>query len=275
MKKLITLLLVLLLCGCSTSETIKVSNPNEVVVESGSVKYTKQDVFELMKNSQYAEIENSIFLQIAENYDIDLEEINESVEEYINMYISIGYQSYIEYYYGSIENYRTYMVNQTIVSELGKVYVEDHFDEMVKEHKPIQLQLVEFEERESAEALLADIANGSSFDMAAVKAGADQPQSYIYLDTDDIDIEIKDFLNSSDEIGLSTIIEVNSEDHVEYAVVNVLSRDVEEFKNEYLNVAATAIEEAKVKQYLLSKHEVKIHDQGLYDYMSKNYEVSR
>lgn len=286
MKKILCVLFTLLMlcaCGSSNANTM-ISSPDTVVLENSDSKVTKQELYEMMKASASSEILNNIFNSIAELYDIDLKEIEEEADSYIAMYESMGYTSYIEYYYGSLEAYRSSIINSAIVGTLGEEYIKDNFDKQVENDKPVKMQMVTFDSIEKAQALVDAVNSGSTFDMAAIAQGVETaPVASVYLDGSDLDIIIKEYLNSTDTTGLSTIItttttakndEGEDVEALEYNVLNIVSRDVEDFKDEYITIAASSLEEATIRQYFLTKHKVTIHDQDIYDQISKNYEVA-
>lgn len=286
MKKILCVLFTLLmLCACGSSNAnTSVSDPNAVIIENSNTKLTKQDLYEMMKASASSDVLNSIFNSIAELYDIDLKEIEEEADDYIAMYQSMGYTSYIEYYYGSLEAYRASIINSAILETLGQEYIKDNFDKQVSNDKPVKMQMVTFDSQEKAEALIDAVNSGSTFDMAAIAQGVETaPIANVYLDSSELEIVIKEYLNSTENTGLSSIITTTSTskndegeevETLSYNVLNIVSRDVEDFKDEYIALAASTLEENTIRQYFLTKHNVTIHDQEIYDQISKNYEVA-
>ena len=155
---------------------------------------------------------------------------------------------------------------------------------MIEEDKPVKMQVASFNTLEEAEACIAEYNSGTStFDMAALNNNSNEaPQSNIYTDDDSsLVYEIKEYLNSTDTVGVSSVItytttttndEGNNVDTNTYYVLNIESRDPDEFKDEYISAAAFKASSDSVKEYFLNKHEIKFYDQDLYDLMTSEYE---
>ena len=82
--------------------------------------------------------------------------------------------------------------------------------------------------------------------------------------------------------GLSPIIETsttitdsegNSVINPRYYLVNLISKDVEDFRDEFMDLVVTDVDSNEVISGLLEKYEVSIHDQRAYDLLTATYEV--
>ncbi len=287
MKKIIiTLFALLLLAGCSNANHYStLSDGDDVIFTGPNTNYTKNDLYKSLKVSGEEAIATSIIDQIALKLDgIDMESINAQADELIETYQSLGYESYIISSYGSLDAYRKSYISTLLLSELSKEYVNQKFDELSAEKKPVKMQLASFANEEDAKKCIEDVNNGSTFDMAAVNNNADNaPQSAVYTDDDSsLAYEVKDYLNSTDTTGLSTIIintastqdaNGNISEKNTYYVLNVESRNVEEFRDEFVDLLAATVSSDDVRNYFLTSHEIEFFDQDLYEIMTAAYEV--
>lgn len=287
MKKIVTLVLsLMLLCACSSGGYSDVSNGDEILYKGpNQVSFTKSDLYKKMKNSSADTISSMILKSIAAHYDtIDFEELEKQAQEEIDFYKSIGYEPYIIQSYGTLDAYKDLYVSSMTVIELSKIYIEENFETMANENKPIKMQLASFSTEEDALKCIDDFNNGSTFDMAAVNNNsANAPQSTVYIDSDlSLDYEVKEYLNDTDGTGISTVIPhstgtTNSDgtvtEDMTYYVLNVESRNAEEFHDEFVETMALSLETDTVVEHFFEKHEIKFFDQDLYELMSKEYEV--
>ena len=287
MKKIIVILFaLLLLAGCSNANHYSsLSDGDEVIFSGPNMTYTKNDLYKSLKVSSEDAIASDIIDKIALKLDgIDMESINKQADELIETYQSLGYESYIISSYGSLDAYRKSYVSTLLLSELSKAYVNEKFDELSAEKKPVKMQLASFANEDDAKKCIEDVNNGSTFDMAAVNNNAaNAPQSAVYTDDDtSLVYEVKDYLNSTDTTGVSTIIvstsstqdaNGNINENNTYYVLNVESRNVADFKDEFVDLLATTVSSDDVRNYFLSSHEIEFFDQDLYKIMTEAFEV--
>lgn len=287
MKKIIVILFaLLLLAGCSNANHYSsLSDGDEVIFSGPNMTYTKNDLYKSLKVSSEDAIASDIIDKIALKLDgIDMESINKQADELIETYQSLGYESYIISSYGSLDAYRKSYVSTLLLSELSKAYVNEKFDELSAEKKPVKMQLASFANEDDAKKCIEDVNNGSTFDMAAVNNNAaNAPQSAVYTDDDtSLVYEVKDYLNSTDTTGVSTIIvstsstqdaDGNINENNTYYVLNVESRNVADFKDEFVDLLATTVSSDDVRNHFLSSHEIEFFDQDLYKIMTEAFEV--
>ncbi|MBR3250971.1 MAG: hypothetical protein IKF80_04620 [Erysipelotrichaceae bacterium] len=288
MKKALSILLVLLtLSACANKDNkTKISNGSDVIFSGpNNVTYTRQDMYDAMKTIDADLIVDDILKHIAlKNDSINLDELNTQVDELIQMYQSMCYESYIIAQYGSMDAFKEYYLSQLMINELSKVYVLENYDKLVSEDAPVKMQMASFNELADAEKCIADVNNGSTFDMAAVNNNStNTPQSNVYSDSDETLVyDVKEYLNSTDTLGLSSVItyttsatgaDGTSTETSTYYVLNIESRNVDEFKDEYIDLMAAKQDLATVKNYFLEKHEISFYDQDIYKLMSTEYEV--
>ncbi|MBR4462301.1 MAG: membrane lipoprotein lipid attachment site-containing protein [Erysipelotrichaceae bacterium] len=285
MKKIIVILFSLLLvAGCANRNSYSsLSDGKDVIFSGPKVSYAKEDLYKSLKVSSADAIVNDILKNIALKYVDDMSEIEKEADDVIAEYTEMGYEAYIIAYYGTIDAFRDYYVSNLLLNELAKEYVSEKYDELIAEDKPVKMQIASFNTVEEAEKCIEDYNNGSTFDMAALNNNSNEsPQSSIYTDDDSsLVYEVKEYLNSNDALGLSPVIiyattttddEGNDVEDATYYVLNVESRDPEEFKDDYISTAAASASSDSVKEYFLNKHQIKFYDQDLYDLVTAQYE---
>ena len=287
MKKiLIVCFALLLLAGCSDKAHYSyLSDGDEVLFEGPNTTYTKNDLYKSLKVSGSEIIASDILDKIAMDIDsINMEELESQADELIEMYTAMGYESYIIASYGSLEAYRNSYLSSLLLNELAKEYVRDDYDHFIEEKKPVKMQLAVFTTIEDAEKCIEDVKNGSTFDTAAVNNNSSaSPETGIYTDDDtSLIYEIKEYLNSNDQTGISPVItytvpstdaEGNAVDSNTYYVVNVESRNADDFKDEAIDRMAYDVTSDDVRDYFLSKHDIEFFDQDLYKVMTSAFEV--
>jgi len=284
MKKLLLVAFtLLLLVGCTEKGYSELSDGSEVLFKGPDGNYTKNDLYRSLKLNSEEAIENDLLKRIATNLDIDLTAIETEAEEMLELYKQMGYESAIISYYGGDEGFKQMYASEGILSELCKVYINDNFDELVAEDKPVQMQMVYFTEEETANAMIEEINAGATFDSAAINQGyTSSAEPVVYLDSSDLPVEVKSYLNDTNSLGLSSIITVNNTSTdadgnpitvSTYYLLNVNSKDVNDFKDDYISEKLVSIDQSVVKTYMFENHDIEFFDQDIYEMMKAQYEV--
>ena len=281
MKKIVTLLFtLLLLVGCSSKGYSKLSDGTEVIFTGpNNESFTKNDLYETLKISSVDAVENDILDKIAESEELDLTDVEAEADELVEMYQQLGYETYIIQYYGSIEAFKKYYMSSGILTLLTNLYVEENYEIFKADDKPVKMKMANFETEEIANKVIEEVNNGSTFEMACANNGyTNEVSEAIYLDSDsDLDYNIKEYLNSTDTTGLSTVIEgsasnTNEDLHI-YYVLDITDRDVDNFKDEYITEKVADCDSDDVKNYMFKKHDIEFYDQDIYELMKSEYEV--
>ncbi|MBR5755288.1 MAG: membrane lipoprotein lipid attachment site-containing protein [Erysipelotrichaceae bacterium] len=286
MKKIIAILFTLImLAACSgTNSYSSLSDGDEVIFSGPGVTYTKNDLYKSLKVASTDAVVDDIVKNIAMTYDLDYDAIEAEAQSAIDGYIEGGYESYIIAYYGSVEAFKELYISDLLIGKLANIYVEDNFDSMTENDAPVKMQMASFKDIAEAEQCIEDMNNGTTFDTAALNNNSQSsPEAKIYTDTDSsLVYEVKEYLNSHDSLGVSDIITYTvtstdadgqqQEDNT-YYLLNVISRDVNEFKDEYVELAASSVEADTLYSYLFNKHDIQFYDQDLYELVTKEYEV--
>ena len=105
----------------------------------------------------------------------------------------------------------------------------------------------------------------------------------LYTDTDsDLPVDVKEWVLNTSEPTLSDIIEVsttvndsdgNSTVNTRYYLVNLISKNVEDFKEEFVSNIVSTMYKDTVINSLLEKHSISIHDQRIYELLKEEYEA--
>lgn len=282
-KLLIVLVTILALTACSSKGYSSLTEGNDVIFKGPDGEYTKEDLYKSLKILSEEPITLDIVNKIAEIENVDMEAIENEADESIQNIYEQGYEFYITYYYGSTEAYKEGLISTLVYTELKKNYILEKFNENVEDDAPLKIQKAFFEEEELAKKALEEIANGTTFDTAVVNNGYESdPQTVIVLDSDDLPIEVKSYLKNTGELGVSDVINTayettdadgNAISAIRYYIINVVDNDINNYKDEYVELKAQSISDETLINYLFSKYEIKFFDQDLYEIMSKAYEV--
>lgn len=281
MKKVLVILICLLaLAGCANSAGYsKVSDDNEVIFSGPGTTYTKADLYSVLKLTATTAIENELIDHIAIKENIKAEDYLKEAEDYTQSMIDYGMEQTIIAYYGSKEAFTKMYQNNLVQMEIIKNYARDHYDDNVSIDKPVKIQSVYFDNEEAAKKMIEDVNAGKDFATAAADNGYQSDCSeFIALDSDDMVLEVKEYINSTDKTGISTVIESstvttdaegNPVEAKQYNVVNIIDKDVNNFKEDYIGVKAETISLDSIKDELISTLNVEYYDQDLYDLMVK------
>lgn len=286
MKKIIFVLLALLmLCSCANSNNMYSQISEDEVLFSGpdNYSYSKSQLYKAMKADAGESIVYDILKRIAlENNLVNLEELQKQADEFIETYTSMGYESYIVSYYGSIEAYKDAYVESLIMTELAKHYVTDNYTTLVAENKPVKMQVANFEKIEDAQKCIADFNNGSTFDMAAINNNAgNAPESTVYLDSDTTLVyDVKQYVNESNGTGISDVITYSTSTSTDagtntnetYYVVNIESRNADDFKDQFIELLTNTTNLDTIEKHYLTQHNIEYFDQDLYKIMTERKE---
>ncbi len=282
-KLLVVLLALLVLTGCSSNVT-QVSDPDEEII-SGAATYTKQELFEAMKVSDYSSI---ILADIAERIarfeGMDLDELEEELEEtLVAMEESYGdYYTTIMSYYGGEDYYRLSYTYSYALDYLTELYVEYNYEDFVAEYEPVLVLLQSFDDETEAQTMIDNINSGMTFAEASEEAGfTSTPEETVYTTASDIDEQLMEWFAEC-EVGLvDTPVVITSEStdddgetttSYRYYVIEVISVDADEFFDEFYSSISSDIDTVDIFNYYFAKYTIEVYDQDVYDLLSETYE---
>lgn len=284
MKKiLLSISLLLMLVACSKSETVAIKDANEVIYSSDKVSYTKQDLFDDMRKNDYsAKIVSSILNKTAVADGIDLSSTEEELTEGYNYYVEMLGQDTVNYYFGTLENYINSYKTTEIISEYFKKEVLDGYDTFVNEYKPYKAEIIYFDDEASADATIEAFKSGeNTFAFAASENGyGSEVSAKIYTDKSDLPVDVKAVaLEATSPLTTKVITSTVQTDSngtsvskERYYIVNIISVDTEEIKDEFIeHLVSTYLDSQAVVAKVLNDHNVKFYDQTTYDIMKEAY----
>ena len=283
-KLLIVLFTLLILVGCSQKGYSKLSNGSDVIYSGPDGDYTRNDLYKSLKVSSETAVETDLILKIAELEKIDTTAVEKECEDLISMYQQMNAEYYIITQYGSLDSFRKAYLADGIAKELAKAYIDVKFDELLAQDKPVKMQVAYFDTEEAAANVINDVNSGSTFDMAIANNGYQyQSANQVYLDTSStLDLYVKQYLNETTNTGISSVItsvatttdaDGNYVNKNTYYVIYIDSRDINDFKEEYIELKTEALEADEVKTYYFGQHDIKFYDQDIYEMMKAKYEV--
>lgn len=287
MKRIIILLLALLvLCGCSQSHTSNISDPDTVLIKTADGKtYTKGEAYEAAKKFDISEsLNDSLINKICELEGIDSSELVAKAEEEIATAEAEGYSYYITYYYGSNEAYIENYVSYALLNKLKTNYVSLDLNKYKEEYGPVKAEVVYFDNEESAAKVVEDSkTSNATFAFICNDNGyGSEVYSSVYTNNDTtLPTEVVDYIKGAD-IGVSDVITVedvstdsegNSTTSTSYYVVNLISKDIAEFTEDFVTTISSDIDSDEVISYYLNVYPIEVYDQDIYDILSEKYEA--
>ena len=178
MKKILLILFALVLfTGCTGNQVTNVSNPDEVVIDFGTTQMTRGQLYHMMLfNSPVATVEQIVSRMLLDELvpmndehmaraRLDLEEIMEhwynpnDPDAFLNLLIQVGFESIEDYFLRVIvPAFQHYL--------LSELYVTEIFDQLVEEHMPVKVQVIELrnEPLDVAYSLLEELESGLEFE---------------------------------------------------------------------------------------------------------------
>lgn len=290
MKKLLLILSCLfMLSACGSAHYTTVSDGEAIIfTKNDGSNYTKQDLYETMKSNDITDILSiRIINKLATLEGVDMDTITSEVEESTNSMVEAGYESFITSYYGSVENYNNSSISNRALTELAEKQVENNFDSYVDEYSPYKAEIVYFDDKDTAQAVIDAVNNEeNTFEYACTENGYEgEVSETLYTDSDsDLPAEVKDYVLNTEAPSLSDIIEVsttmtdsdgNSTVTPRYYIVNLISKNVEDFKDEFISTVSSDIDTDETINSLLEKYGLQTHDQRIYEILKAEYEATK
>ena len=241
---------------------------------------------ETMKNNDVTDLlKINLIKQLANFEGIDMEEIANSVEEQTNGMIDAGYETFITSYYGTVDNYKKSYIANEALTRLIKAEVEANFETYKEDYNPYKAQIVKFDTKEAAQAVIDAVKNSeNTFEYACTENGyTEEVTEKVYSDkSNDLPAEVKEYVLNAKENGLSGVIEVttaindsegNSSVNNTYYLVNLTSKNVEDFRDEFVTLVSENIDKDTIINKLLEKYNLEVHDQRIYELLKAQYEA--
>ena len=270
MKKISLLLLAIaLLSGCTKQASMDITDPKEVVFTINGENIYKETLYDVMKSYEVGDI----IVNDAQKYIIDkeiseiTEEMQSKIDEQIDLYMGAFGEEGFASQFGDVETF----TNENLLPSLKydallDKYVDENIGHLASVYKPVKLQTMEFLDQETADAALASLKQGVSFEKVATDndfedKGAPKVES---LKNATYPVEVKLFIDEAEGAKLSDVI--LDEENSKYYIVNVISIDYNDYVEE-ASATIVAIPEAvtDIIAYYFNKYNFEVYTPELRD----------
>ncbi len=245
MKKLLVLLLsLILITGCATEGSDKITNGDDVIFTLGNTTVDTNEVYTIMNANvgSSAVIEGSLKIVITKEFaeEYTMEDLSDSTT-----------------------------LNEAVIKLINK-YFDANAETYITPHAPKQVEIMTFTDEALANQAHALITEGKTTAEAATEIGyLGSTAPTILTLTSDIPLDIKAGLEAATEPTLLPV--VYDEESASYYVVNVVDTDVNNYKEEYfltLTSDTTAITAAYA--YYFDLYNFDVYVQEIYDAVESN-----
>lgn len=285
MRKIITIAVIcLMLCGCSNGHDANITNDSDIIWSSDNQTYTSKDLNELLKYQDYSIVLlNNILTKIGELEGIDVDTYLKETEDTVNMYVEQGLADQLIAYYGSVNNYKSLLIIDSIVTDLYDKVANEKYDEYKESNPPYKAEIAYFDDIEKAKNVVNSVKNNEhTFAFACEENGYTQTvTATIYTDQSDLPVEVKSMALNTTETGVTDPIQSSTyitDDKGEstitprYYVINIISKDADEFKDEFIQyIKDSLLDSNTVVGDYMRKYDLKVYDQRTYELLKQNY----
>ena len=274
MKKLFILLSDVLLAGCSSSYNTKVTDGSTKIISDKEVSVTKQDFYEyLVDNYGAEEVLNQALTAIANVEVTDEDKINELLNERIksyDQYTDGGIDQYAkDMGYASTEEYKEIVLLPDVKQELlREKYIDDNFDDLIKEFNVCSLKKIVVEKESSALSIIEKATDETAFDKLMDTYGTDSAEDLGIVTKnstldDNLTSKLVDLSKVEKDGVYSSAIKLSDDT---YAVIFVYDTDKEANKDNYLSTLTSNDDIiTTVEGYYLNKYEFNVNEDKLKD----------
>ena len=275
MKKKIFPLMVAgtLLVGCGSSSAVnyssEVSDGDKTVITVGDTEINKNEIYHyLLEQYGSSEVlslaltyiadqeitdEDAIKTKVDERVASTKENISTSLDEYAKQ---LGYEDEQAY----IDDIVTAGVKQEMLKEK---YIDEKYDDLVKECKPKYLKIITVDTESGALSLIDQINEGADFD-TVMNENSGSDAGMVTTESTSVDSKIIDKLDKFTKDGLYSKTIKTSES--KYAVIYVYNSDQSAIKDEIKsNLASISEMSTKMESYYLKQYNFDIYEEAIKD----------
>ena len=273
MKKLIALLCLLVLAGCSDAYA-SINNANETVFKVGTTTVTRGDLYNYMKAADggYTAINMSMENVLNANVEVT-EDMKTSVEETLSLYESLlgeNLESYvISMGYPSLDAFKNDMLLSEQASALATQYIETNFELLCGKYAPKKVKIAVFADQETALKAQTELKNGADFaEVSETYSSTGSKDSVIYTTQSSYPTVVTYAVSTLTDGMVSDVVTNESS----YYVIVMEKTNALDFKDEAMNAILSI--SAVSSDALMSAFEVAgfhVYDKNLYDAIVENY----
>lgn len=269
----------LLLAGCSDAKGT-VSNPKQEVFKVGTKTITKEDLAKTLSIFNYDSVNSIARESLYDEYVPINDEINSAVDKELQALkdkVATGPVSWEDTLKNSgitEEEYKEkVLLPSARANALTKKYILDTFNDRVAQFKPIQLNVLEVANEETATKAIEAIEGGKSFEEAASEFGISgqyKGESLVAYDTSTV--VTSDIYQAALATKINTIDKIQSKSGTSFYVFKLINNDPNTFKDEFVDELlknASIAQEAYV--YYLTEKKIAIYDGEIFKQFEKNY----
>ena len=277
MKKLIVSVLALVLLAGCTSGQAKLTDGSEVLISVNGQNVTKNQVFNVMLESNGANQVIGDALEFIADQEIEVtEQMTQDAQSSIDMQKMI-YGDNFEVMlknagYTSAEDYinKVLMPNLKIDALITK-YINNNFETIATTYKPRQIQVMTFKEEETAINALNAVLAGTDFvTVGTENKSSTDPSVKVATIKSTYPLDVKIFIEQSIDGTISEVM--FDEDSSTYYIVKIISTDPNAFQDEAAKaLLAIADIEEEALSYYLNQYDFQVYDEMLYNTIKANY----
>ncbi|MBR0474927.1 MAG: hypothetical protein IJJ19_07980 [Erysipelotrichaceae bacterium] len=293
MKKLVkiallSLVTVALLAGC-TDATATVSDKNKTIIKVGNTTVTKGDIYnEMMKDDAGNTIVNLAMKQIANDEIETTADIQSEAQKIYDDYkaqieaTGVDFEEGLKTYgYTSPEDFMDYCVSTVKSQKLIDKYIEDNFDKLVDEYRPVKAKMIYLDGTSGIEAAaekgkqaIEEIKAGKSFEEVAEqysdrKTSAEETL-YLLANNSTLDYNVLQFLSTSTTPTLSDLIQANSGNA--YYIVQITNTNIQQMRDDFISELKDQEKTSETVYYNYFKdHKFTVYDIDVYNTIKENY----
>ena len=265
------------LAGC-TDASAKLKDADTVLFTVGNTTVTKGTIYNMMKSSDTAGVITTSASHYIADQEIEVtDEMRTSAEEMLESYKELygnSFTSYLESSGMSEEDYiNDYLLAYEKEDKLTEKYIDENFDSIVEEYKPVKATILKFTSEDDANAALSELKDGKA-DAAEAASNHNSDStgsSDIYtLESTDLDAMVRTVLFSlSADDGWQNIA---SADGAEFFLVHADETDTEAMREDIVSHFSADTDFATViKKFYLNKYKFHLYDIDAYNAVKADY----
>lgn len=277
MKKLLLGLVSLcLLAGC-TSGSADIKDRSEVLVKVGNQTITKGQIYDMMFAANGAnQVINDAIKYIVEQEVEVTDAMNEEAKALVEMQKQIYQDKFADLLKnGEYKDEQDYIERALLPNIKTKAlitkYVNENQASMFETYKPRKIQVMSFKDEAIAKEALAAINDNQDFTAVATdkKSTVDSSEKTVTTKSE-YPLAVKLFIQDTKEPKTSDII--FDEDNATYYIVKMINADPTTFEEDAAKAVAGIEEVSQMAiTHFITKHELQVYDQMLYDAIKEAY----